>query len=106
MERADVRRTLVAVVVFTVIVEAIATVALSVILLADGLSFGSAVWRGFFHAIMAFNNAGFALWNGAIVGGAGGSLPGAGAGRDPHRRRPRPDRAGRTCARAAHPDGA
>ena len=72
VERADVRRTLVVVVVFTVIVEAIATVALSVILLADGLSFGSAVWRGFFQAIMAFNNAGFALWNGAIVDAPGG----------------------------------
>ncbi len=72
VERADVRRTLVAVVVFTVIVEAIATVVLSVILLAAGLSFGSAVWRGFFHAILAFNNAGFALWNGAIVDAPGG----------------------------------
>ena len=74
VERADVRRTLVGVAIFAAIVETLATAVVSVILLADGLSVGSAVWRAFFHCALAFNNAGFALWNGALVEAPGGVL--------------------------------
>jgi Trk-type K+ transport system membrane component len=74
VERADVRRTLVAVATFTIAVEALATAVVFVILLGDGLSVGSAAWRGLFHGVMAFNNAGFALWNGALVEAPGGVL--------------------------------
>lgn len=31
-------------------------------------SFGQAVWLGVFHAVMAFNNAGFALWSDNLIG--------------------------------------
>ncbi len=31
------------------------------------MSFGSALWHGVFHAISAFNNAGFALWSDSLV---------------------------------------
>jgi hypothetical protein len=31
-------------------------------------SFGAAVYRGVFHAVSAFNNAGFALWSDSLVG--------------------------------------
>ena len=30
--------------------------------------FGAALWRGVFHAVSAFNNAGFALWSDNLVG--------------------------------------
>lgn len=51
------------VVVFSLICEAVAAVVLTLrFVLAYGESPGRAIYLGVFHAISAFNNAGFALW--------------------------------------------
>ncbi len=50
-------------VVFAFVAEAIGFVILSARFLAD-FSFGQAVWRGLFHSVSAFNNAGFDLFGG------------------------------------------
>ena len=69
---ADVRRVIVGVVVLSAIFEALAATVLALRLwLSYDLSFGSALWRGAFHAISAFNNAGFALWSDSLVGFVG-----------------------------------
>jgi len=45
----------------TLAVEAVGAGILSALFLKDGLPLRSALWKGLFHAISAFNNAGFAL---------------------------------------------
>jgi trk/ktr system potassium uptake protein len=71
-ELADLRRVIVGVVVLSAFFEALAATVLTARLwLSYDLSFGSAVWRGVFHAISAFNNAGFALWSDSLVGFVG-----------------------------------
>lgn len=72
LERSDVRRSLLLALWFSLAAEAIGTVVIAIILLADGLSFATAAWRGLFHSAMAFNNAGFVLFGGAIVDAPGG----------------------------------
>lgn len=60
---ADVKRVLRNVLVFSVMVEAIVAVVLTGrFWLGHDMPFGQAAYRGLFHAISAFNNAGFALW--------------------------------------------
>lgn len=57
----EVRGLLVASVVFTFLVEAITALLLFFRFLALGLSWPAAVWEAVFHAVSAFNNAGFGL---------------------------------------------
>jgi trk system potassium uptake protein len=64
----DVRRLVLGVVVLSLLFEAITAVVLAVrFWTAYDMSFGSAVWHGVFHAVSAFNNAGFALWSDSLV---------------------------------------
>jgi potassium uptake TrkH family protein len=59
----DVKRVLFGVAAFSLLFEAIAA---AVLALRFGIAYdyspGSAIWRGVFHAVTSFNNAGFALW--------------------------------------------
>jgi potassium uptake TrkH family protein len=53
----------------TLIVEALAALVLTLRLhFGYGYSWGMALWEGVFHAISAFNNAGFALWSDSLMG--------------------------------------
>lgn len=55
-----IRRTLIFTAVFTFAVElAVATVVTARLMVSYGRPFGRAVWEGVFHAVSAFNNAGF-----------------------------------------------
>jgi len=67
-ELQDVRRLVVGVVLLSLLVEALAATVLTLrFWLSYDLAFGSALYRGIFHAISAFNNAGFALWSDSLV---------------------------------------
>ena len=55
------------IVVSTLAVEAVGAVILSFSYLGAGLAPGEAVWRGVFHAVSAFCNAGFALQSDSLV---------------------------------------
>lgn len=47
----------------TVVVEAAATLMLAArFALGHGMAWGEALWQGLFHAVSAFNNAGFSTW--------------------------------------------
>lgn len=59
----DVRRVLFGVVLFSLLAELVITAILAVRFWAGGDSFGTGLWRGLFHAVSAFNNAGFALFS-------------------------------------------
>ena len=60
----DVRRVLIGVIAFSILAEIVVTVILALRFWArDDIGFGVAVWRGAFHAVSAFNNAGFALFS-------------------------------------------
>jgi potassium uptake TrkH family protein len=65
----DVRRIVIGVALFSLLFEAIAATVIA-LRLAFGYDYGAAdaVYRGVFHAVSAFNNAGFALWSDSIVG--------------------------------------
>lgn len=52
----------------TLAIEAMGAAALTVLFTSTGLPAGEAIWRGVFHAISAFCNAGFALQSDSIVG--------------------------------------
>ncbi len=65
----DVRRVVGSVAVFTLAVEGVIAVVLALRLhFAYAVSPGDAAWRGVFHAISAFNNAGFALYSDNLIG--------------------------------------
>lgn len=67
-ELQDVRRLVFGVVVLSLLFEAIAALVLGLrFWISYDMPLGSAVWHGVFHAISAFNNAGFALWNDSLV---------------------------------------
>jgi trk system potassium uptake protein len=60
----DVRRLVVGVVILSLLFEALAATVLTIrFWLSYDLAVGSALYRGIFHSISAFNNAGFALWS-------------------------------------------
>jgi potassium uptake TrkH family protein len=60
----EIRRILLGVIAFSLVFEAIAAVILTLrFAITYDYSVGAAVYRGVFHAITAFNNAGFALWS-------------------------------------------
>jgi trk system potassium uptake protein TrkH len=58
----DVRAVLKGVFLITVVVEGLTAVVLTGRFLTSGQSPGRATWLGVFHAVSAFNNAGFSLW--------------------------------------------
>jgi Trk-type K+ transport system membrane component len=65
----EMRRVLRGVVVLSVVTETIvAVVLIARLALSHGESFGSSVWHGVFHAVSAFNNAGFVLFPDNLVG--------------------------------------
>jgi trk system potassium uptake protein len=68
LELGDVRRLVAGVAVLTAVVEVLAASVLALRLrLEYDYPLGSAVFRGVFHAVSAFNNAGFALWSDNLV---------------------------------------
>lgn len=65
----DVRSVLKGVVVFSALFESLTAVALTLrFWLGYDESLGRAVYLGVFHAVSAFNNAGFALWSDSLIG--------------------------------------
>jgi potassium uptake TrkH family protein len=68
-ELSDIRRLVLSVVLLSAFFEAVAAIVLTTRLwISYDLDFGSAVYRGVFHAVSAFNNAGFALYSDSLVG--------------------------------------
>lgn len=64
----DVRRLLVRVVLLALVVEAAVALVLTVrYAVAYDESFGQALWQGVFHAVSAYNNAGFALFSLSLI---------------------------------------
>lgn len=62
VDLGNIRNVVLRVAVVVVIVESVAAVVLSLrFYLGYGYEFGTAVWHGIFHAVSAFNSAGFAL---------------------------------------------
>ena len=51
---------------FTVIIELLGAIMLTVGFMAHGTSFSQAAWQGLFHSISAFCNAGFALFSNSL----------------------------------------
>ena len=71
----DVRRVLRGVFVITVVVESVIAVILTLRFRAEyDDSWGTAAWHGLFHAVSAFNNAGFALFSDNLMGFLGDGL--------------------------------
>jgi trk system potassium uptake protein len=67
-ELSDIRRLVLSVVMLTAFFEAIAATILTLRLwISYDLGFGAALYRGVFHAVSAFNNAGFALYSDNLV---------------------------------------
>lgn len=65
---SDVRRVVRNIVIFSLVSELLITVVLTLrFMLGYGESLGRAAYLGLFHAISAFNNAGFALWPDSVV---------------------------------------
>ncbi len=65
----DVRRVLRGVFLITVVVESVTALALTLRFRSEyDESWGTAAWHGVFHAISAFNNAGFALFSDNLMG--------------------------------------
>jgi potassium uptake TrkH family protein len=68
----DVRGILARVALWTVVVESVTTVALTLrFWLGYDYPFGKAAWYGAFHAVSAFNNTGYALFSDSLVGFVG-----------------------------------
>jgi potassium uptake TrkH family protein len=68
-ELSDVRRLVFSVVLLSAFFESIAAAVLVARLwVSYDLSFGSSLYRGIFHSVSAFNNAGFALWSDNLTG--------------------------------------
>ncbi|MBC3190342.1 TrkH family potassium uptake protein [Pseudonocardia sp. C8] len=72
LDAADIRRVIRNVVVFSIAAELVVTTVLAVRFgLAHAMPPGRALWEGLFHAISAFNNAGFGLRPDSLVPYAG-----------------------------------
>jgi trk system potassium uptake protein len=68
-ELSNVRRLVVSVVLLSASFEFVGAVILTLrFWLSYDYGFGAAVYRGVFHSVSAFNNAGFALWSDNLVG--------------------------------------
>ena len=61
------RRLILAIVGFTLAFQALASLALFLLLLTTGRSPGTAAWEGVFHGIAAFNNAGISIFPGGMA---------------------------------------
>jgi trk system potassium uptake protein TrkH len=69
MRPADVRRVLRNVLLFTICTETVVAIVLTTrFALAYDMPLGQAAYRGVFHSVSAFNNAGFALWSDSLIG--------------------------------------
>jgi trk system potassium uptake protein len=67
-ELSDIRRLILSVVLLSAFFEAIAATVLTLRLwISYDLGFGAALYRGVFHAVSAFNNAGFTLYTDNLV---------------------------------------
>jgi len=65
----DLRRVLIGVVSFSFLAEALFALILAIRFWAEGgVGFGTGLWRGVFHAVSAFNNAGFSLFSDNLIG--------------------------------------
>ena len=64
----DVRRVLKSVLLFSALAELLIALILAVRFWTLGDSFGTGTWRGVFHSVSAFNNAGFALFSDNLMG--------------------------------------
>lgn len=62
----EVRRVVIGVLVLSLAVEAVTAVVLAARFATYGESFGRSVYLGIFHAVSAFNNAGFALYSDSL----------------------------------------
>jgi trk system potassium uptake protein len=67
----DLRRLVLVIVGVSLAVEAVVALVLGVRLAIDGRPAGDAAWQGVFHAISAYNNAGFSLYSDNLIGLAG-----------------------------------
>ena len=68
LQLGDIRRVIVGVAVLSFIFEAVTATVLALRLwLHYDYDLGSAVYRGIFHAVSSFNNAGFALWSDSLT---------------------------------------
>ena len=71
MSLSTVRRVITGTALLSLVVEAVVAVVLTGRLwLGHGYPFGKAAWFAVFHAVTAFNNAGFSLWPDKLVGAA------------------------------------
>lgn len=69
LDRADARSVLFLVLAITLIVEAVVAAILTVRLVwAYDYGWASAAWHGIFHAVSAFNNAGFSSYSDSVMG--------------------------------------
>jgi len=67
-DQGQLRQVLLVAVGVTAAAEAVAWISITLRLLLDGYSLAGATWRGLFHSVSAFNNAGFALWSDNMIG--------------------------------------
>ncbi len=69
LETGDTASVLKLIFVITIGVEAVIAVILSLrMMTSHGMSIGEAVWHGIFHAVSAFNNAGFSTHSDSVMG--------------------------------------
>ncbi|GAA1166760.1 TrkH family potassium uptake protein [Nesterenkonia sandarakina] len=69
---ADLRSLILGIIKISLVIEAVLAVILSLRLhLGYDMSLGDAIWHGSFHAVSAFNNAGFALYSDSMMGFVG-----------------------------------
>lgn len=69
LSSSDLRRLVLRIVLFSVIAEVVVAAILAVrFALAYDMGAGTAVYSGVFHAVSAFNNAGFSLYSDSLVG--------------------------------------
>src|SRR5262245_39200826 len=64
LDLGDVRRIVIGVAAFSLLFEALAATVLTLrFAITYDYGVASSIWRGVFHSVTAFNNAGFALWS-------------------------------------------
>lgn len=69
LSAADLRRLVLRIVLFSLIAEAVVAVILTVrFAVAYDMAPGTAIYSGVFHAVSAFNNAGFSLYSDSLMG--------------------------------------
>jgi trk system potassium uptake protein TrkH len=70
----ELMKMIVDIVKYTFVLELFGGVVLTTAFFMEGMEFGQSVYYGFFHAISAFCNAGFSLFNNSLEGYAGNSV--------------------------------